>query len=160
LDIEFFKPMGKSSLQSFLPYLNNQRTLLVHNTVSNNEDIDFTKETNLNLYWCLCPNANLYIEDKLPDTDLLINENVKLTLGTDSLASNHQLNILAEMKTLQHAKNISFEKLLSWATINGADFLGIEKDFGTIEVGKTPGLNLIQLSNNFEIESDKVTKLV
>lgn len=160
LDIEFFKPMGKSSLQSFLPYLNNQRTLLVHNTVSNNEDIDFAKKTNPDLYWCLCPNANLYIEDKLPDTDLLIDGKVKITLGTDSLASNHQLNILAEMKTLQHAKNINFEKLLSWATINGADFLGIEKDFGTIEVGKTPGLNLLQLSNNFEIESDKVTKLV
>ncbi|WP_421945920.1 amidohydrolase family protein [Pedobacter sp.] len=160
LDIEFFKPTAKSSLQSFLPYLNSLKTLLVHNTVSNKEDIDFAKKTNPDLYWCLCPNANLYIEDKLPDVDLLVNEKVKITFGTDSLASNHQLNILAEMKTLQAAKNINFEKLLSWATINGADFLGIEKDLGTIEIGKKPGLNLIQLSNNFEIESDKVTKLV
>lgn len=160
LDIGFFKPTSKSSLQSFLPYLNNQKTLLVHNTVSNKEDIDFAKKTNPDLYWCLCPNANLYIEDNLPDVDLLMEENVKITLGTDSLASNHQLNILAEMKTLQAAKNIDFEKLLSWATVNSANFLGIEKDFGTIEIGKKPGLNLIQLSDNFKIESDRVTKLV
>jgi len=160
LDIQFFKPTGKSSLQSFLPYIKNQKTLLVHNTVSNKEDVDFAKKTNPDLYWCLCPNANLYIEDKLPDIDLLINESVKITLGTDSLASNHQLNILSEMKILQRAKNINFEKLLSWATINGADFLGKEKELGTIEIGKTPGLNLIQLSDNFEIESDKVTKLL
>ena len=143
-----------------MPYLNNQKTLLVHNTVSNKEDIDFAKKTNPDLYWCLCPNANLYIEDNLPDVDLLMEENVKITLGTDSLASNHQLNILAEMKTLQAAKNINFEKLLSWATVNSANFLGIEKDFGTIEIGKKPGLNLIQLSDNFKIESDRVTKLV
>ena len=84
---------------------------------------------------------------------------MKITLGTDSLASNHQLNILAEMKTLQSLKKVEFEKLLQWATINGAEFLGLEDQFGTIEVGKSPGLNLIQLSKDFEIESDRVIKL-
>ncbi|WP_316737828.1 amidohydrolase family protein [Pedobacter aquatilis] len=160
LDIGFFEATGKSSLQSFLPYISNLKTLLVHNTVSNKEDIDFAKQTNPNLYWCLCPNANLYIENSLPDVDLLIKENVKITLGTDSLASNHQLNIMAEMKTLQQKKNVSFEKILKWATLNGAEFLALDKDLGTIEIGKKPGLNLIQLSEDFEIKTDKVIKLV
>ncbi|MCZ4224396.1 amidohydrolase family protein [Pedobacter rhodius] len=160
LDIRFFKPTGKTSLQSWLPYIKKQRTLLVHNTVSSKADIEFAKQSHPDLYWCLCPQANLYIENTLPDVDLLIEENVKLTLGTDSLASNHQLNILSEMKTLQQHKNVAFEKLLLWGTLNGAEFLGVNNRFGSIEPGKKPGLNLIQLSEDFVIESDKVIKLI
>ncbi|MFC3560955.1 amidohydrolase family protein [Pedobacter jamesrossensis] len=160
LDISFFQPSGKTSLQSWLPYIKKQKTLLVHNTVSSKADIKFARQKHANLYWCLCPQANLYIENSLPDVDLFIDENVKVTLGTDSLASNQQLNILSEMKTLQEQKHVDFEKLLQWATINGAEFLGLEKKIGTIEKGKSPGLNLIQLSEDFIIEDDGVIKLI
>ena len=85
---------------------------------------------------------------------------MKITLGTDSLASNHQLNILSEMITLQKHKQVTFEKLLSWATINGAEFLALDKELGTIEPGKKPGLNLIQLSADCIIESDNVERLI
>jgi len=160
LDISFFKPTNKTSLQTWLPYVNGQKTLLVHNTVSSRDDIIFSKENNRNLYWCLCPQANLHIENSLPDVDLLMEENVKITLGTDSLASNHQLNILSEMITLQKHKQVDFEKLLNWATINGAEFLELDQQLGTIEAGKKPGLNLIQLSADFIIENDKVKRLI
>lgn len=160
LDISFFAPTKKTSLQTWLPYMKEQKTLLVHNTVTNRADIAFAKESNDNLYWCLCPQANLYIENALPDVDLLIEENVKITLGTDSLASNHQLNILSEMITLQKYKNVTFEKLLRWATINGAEFLELDQQIGTIAIGKKPGLNLIQLSADFKIESDQVRRLI
>ncbi|RZL35174.1 MAG: amidohydrolase [Pedobacter sp.] len=160
LDISFFKPSGKTSLKTWLPFIKKQKTLLVHNTVSVKEDVDFAKQNHPELYWCLCPQANLYIENALPDVDLLIEENVKITFGTDSLASNHKLNILSEMKILQERKNVDFEKLLRWGTLNGAEFLNLESKFGTIEVGKTPGLNLIQLSEDFIIESDEVKKII
>ncbi|TBO39739.1 amidohydrolase family protein [Pedobacter kyonggii] len=160
LDISFFTSSKKTSLQTWLPYIKEQKTLLVHNTVSGKADITFAKENNSNLYWCLCPQANLYIENALPDVDLLIEENVKITLGTDSLASNHQLNILSEMITLQKYKQVAFEKLLRWATINGAEFLELDQQIGTIEVGKKPGLNLIQLSADYIIESDQVKRLI
>ncbi|KQM72549.1 amidohydrolase [Pedobacter sp. Leaf216] len=160
LDISFFLPTQKTSLQSCLPYLKEQKTLLVHNTVTSKADIQFAKANNGKLYWCLCPQANLYIENALPDVDLLIAENVKITLGTDSLASNHQLNILSEMITLQKHKKVDFEQLLTWATINGAEFLELDRQTGTIAVGKKPGLNLIQLSADFTIESDQVQRLI
>jgi len=160
LDIAFFEPSRKTSLQSWLPYVKKQKTLLVHNTVSSKADVEFAKQSHPDLYWCLCPQANLYIENSLPDVNLFIEEGIKITLGTDSLASNHQLNILSEMKTLQQHKNIDFENLLLWATFNGAEFLGLNDRFGSIEVGKIPGLNLIQLSEDFVIESEKVTKLI
>jgi len=160
LDISFFQPTGKTSLQSWLPAIHHSKVLLVHNTQTSQEDILFAKQNKLELYWCLCPQANLYIENMLPDVDLFIKEDVKITLGTDSLASNHQLNILSEMKTLQEKKFISFENLLRWATLNGAAFLNLDDQLGSIEVGKKPGLNLIQLSADFKIKSDVVVKLI
>lgn len=159
IDISHFKASGKSSLQSWLQQFDKKKMLLVHNTFSNNADVKFAEQANPNLFWCLCPQANLYIEDVLPDVDLLRNENVKITLGTDSLASNTELNILAEMQTLQQHKNVPFENLLMWATKNGAEFLNLDDKLGSIEIGKKPGLNLIQLSSDFKILSKKVVRL-
>ncbi len=159
---DFFKQLGiaqsdahnsrKNALQYHLPQLPKTiNTLLVHNTFSNKLDLDFAKQQHQKLYWCLCPNANLYIEDTLPDIDLFMDEELKITLGTDSLASNHQLNILAEMKVLQDHKQIAFNDSIIWATLNGAEFLGIDSEFGSFEIGKKPGVNLIKLDSEGKI---------
>lgn len=149
LNIDFFEATGKTSLVSYLPKLSTaQKTLLVHNTFTSKSDLDFASAHHQFLYWCLCPNANLYIEDKLPELQLLREANVKITLGTDSLASNDQLSIIEEMKTLQDHFKISFDELLKWATWNGAAFLGIEDHFGSLTVGKTPGIVLLEVAGN------------
>jgi len=50
---------------------------------------------------------------------------------------------------------------MEWGTINGAKFLGIDEDKGTLEVGKTPGLNLITGVDGLNLTPDsKVVKLV
>lgn len=150
---------GENSLRYHLPKLSKKvNTLLVHNTFSSKADVDFAKQTHQKIYWCLCPNANIYIESNLPDVDLLKNEDLKITLGTDSLASNHQLNILAEMQTLQDQKNISFEECLRWATLNGAEFLGIDAQYGSLEKGKKPGIILIGLAEEGMIKKETTIK--
>jgi len=140
--IKTWKPTGKNSLPSYLTQFSpHQKTLLVHNTYTSLEDVTFAKNYSGNIYWCFCPNANLYIENSLPNFDLFINE--KCTIGTDSLASNWSLSILDELKTIHKtAPIIPLEKLIQWATFNGAEFLGFEQ-LGSIEIGKSPGLNLI-----------------
>jgi len=144
LDIDFYEASGKTSLQTFLPMLSDkQKTLLVHNTFTSKADVEFAEAYHPNLYWCLCPNANLYIENRLPDVDMLRNAGVKITLGTDSLASNNRLSIFAEMQTLQINFGIDFDDLLKWGTINGAEFLGVEERYGSLEPGKRPGINLV-----------------
>ncbi len=114
-----------------------------------------------NLFWCTCPNANLYIENKLPGYNNFIAENVCITIGTDSLASNRSLSVLDELKTIaKHYPEISLQTLLLWATKNGADFLGF-KQLGTIEKGKKPGLNLLKNMDGLKIsEKTEVQKLV
>jgi cytosine/adenosine deaminase-related metal-dependent hydrolase len=119
---------------------------------------EYMRTGEIEITLCLCPKANLYIENRLPNIPLFVNEGMKLTLGTDSLASNDSLSILEEMKTIsKHFPQISFETMLNWATKNGAELLGMEKEIGTIEKEKTPGLNLIKgMDDKFHL-SEKVS---
>ncbi len=140
-----WKPTGKSSLQSTLPHLPKEnKLLLVHNTFTSQEDVLFANNYNKNIFWCFCPNANLYIENKLPDINLFLQNNCTITLGTDSYASNWSLSIWDEIKAIQkHFPKIELQEILKWSTLNGAKFLGIENTLGSIEKNKKPGLNLI-----------------
>ena len=149
IDVSFFKPSGKSSLQTYLSkFLNNQSVILVHNVHTSEDDILFAKNSGKKIHWCLCPNANLYISGQLPNIDLLMNNDCNIVLGTDSLASNHQLSILEEMKTIQkHFPQIKMEKMLQWATSNGAKALQMDTLLGSFEKGKKPGV--IKVENNF-----------
>ncbi|HEY6503365.1 MAG TPA: amidohydrolase family protein [Chitinophagaceae bacterium] len=144
IDISSFKPSGKSSLQSYLPkFLKNQSVILVHNVHTTEDDLLFAKEYDNKLTWCFCPNANLYITGQLPAVDLFTKHGYDIALGTDSLASNHQLSILEEIKTLRnHFPGISANQLLTWATINGAKALQMENLLGSFEKGKQPGVVL------------------
>jgi cytosine/adenosine deaminase-related metal-dependent hydrolase len=162
LDITFFEAQGKTSLQTYLPLLSPlAKTLLVHNTFTSKADLDFAAALHSRLYWCLCPNANLYIENKLPDISLFKAAGIKMTLGTDSLASNHQLSILDEMRVLQEQKGVAFDELLLWATLNGAEFLSKDSEFGSFEKGKKPGINLIEMMDDGVITTDtRVRRLV
>lgn len=146
-DIKFYHPSGKTSLQTYLPLLSPAlKTLLVHNTYTSAADIAYATGIHPNLYWCLCPRANLYIENMLPDVDLLRAAGLRITLGTDSLASNDGLSILSEINLLQKRFDVPVEELLTWATFNGAEFLGIEERFGSFEIGKQPGINLVDFT--------------
>ena len=149
IDVSFFKPSGKSSLQTYLSkFLHNQSVILVHNVHTSEEDVLFAKNSGKKNHWCLCPNANLYISGQLPNIDLLMNNDCNIVLGTDSLASNHQLSILEEMKTIQkHFPQIKMEKMLQWATSNGAKALQMDTLLGSFEKGKKPGV--IKVENNF-----------
>lgn len=118
--------------------------ILVHNTFADRTTIKKVRKRK-NLFWCLCPNANLYIEDQVPPVDLLIEEGCTMVTGTDSLASNDRLSILDELKTLHRFYPwVPLQELVGWATINGARALGEEAQYGTIRRGKKPGLLLLQ----------------
>jgi len=127
-----FITTGVSSLRSYLPYFNHGQTIiLVHNTYTTREDIDWAMDLaakrGLKLYCCLCPNANLYIENHLPDLRMLWDSGIPIIIGTDSYSSNDQLTISSELAVIQqHFPDIPKEYLYRWATINGAAALGIE----------------------------------
>ncbi|MEO5999944.1 MAG: amidohydrolase family protein [Chitinophagaceae bacterium] len=148
INAEAFKSTGKTSVQSYLPWLNKAAgIILVHNTYIHAEDILFALgDTNspINHSFCICINANRYIQSANPPINLLRNLNATITLGTDSYASNKQLNILEEMKTIHREfAEIPLAEILQWATINGAKALNMQDKLGSFDSGKQPGIVLI-----------------
>jgi cytosine/adenosine deaminase-related metal-dependent hydrolase len=144
MDASAFQPSQTNSLEAYLPFFQQQKIILVHNTFTSEADVKFAQQQPELLYWCLCPNANLYIENRLPDIPMLRKLNCNITLGTDSLASNHQLSIWEEISTVRrHFPEIPLEEVLQWATSNGAKALGIQDNYGTFKVGTRPGIVLI-----------------
>jgi len=155
-----FPVTGLSSIRSVLPHFNNGQTIfLIHNTFMPEEDVLFAKEyankNGLTLIWCLCINANLYIENKTPPIEMFIKHNCPLVLGTDSYSSNWQLSIAKEIQSIIRATASSrgtnegwLKQVLQWATINGAKALRWNDDLGSFEKGKKPGVTLIETNFN------------
>lgn len=141
IDYSSFNASGKSSLQTYGEWIDPTHPLiLVHNTTSQKEDVAYAVARFSNLFFCLCPHANLYIENKLPNVTLLTGMNVNICIGTDSLASNHQLSVLSELLLLHEHFGISWEALLQWGTMNGARALQMDKIIGSFEIGKKSGI--------------------
>lgn len=114
------------------------RIIYVHNTYSNQEEM---AKLGTRPYYCLCPKANLFIEGRLPELQHLESMADQIVIGTDSLASNDSLSILDEVLVLhKNGPEIPLESLLKWATLNGAKALDMETEYGSFEVGKSPGV--------------------
>lgn len=166
IDISFFKPTGKTSLQTWLPYFTKEQSiLLIHNVTTSAQDFEFIKRTTHSaqraIFFCLCPNANLYISNTLPDVEMLMKHTDNIVLGTDSLASNDQLSILEEIKTLQqNCKDLDLATLLKWATSNGAKALQMNDRLGSFEKGKQPGLILIDGIENIKVNDNTLEKRI
>ncbi|MBL7919762.1 MAG: amidohydrolase family protein [Bacteroidia bacterium] len=154
-DISWFKAPGCSSLQTYINTFNDQKTMLVHNTFSTQADVAMA--AGKNCFFCFCPNANLYIENKLPNYTLFKEHHNSLCLGTDSLASNDSLDLVAEANVIFKNSNVfSLETILQMMTFNNASALNLESDFGSLIPGKNAGLNLV----NFENDQLKLTKKI
>ena len=157
ISLDQFEATGKSSIYYALANMNPaNRTLFVHNTLTKAADIQAAQAWSPNTFWATCPNANLYIENRLPDYAAFIAAGARMTIGTDSLTSNWQLSILEEMKTIaRYQSYVPFETLLQWATLNGAQALGFDDTLGSVGIGKTPGLVLLQgLTPNWKLGAD------
>jgi len=146
IDTAWFNAPKINSLQYYQDALGKQQTLMVHNTFSTKKDIDLVSDKNI--FWCFCSNANLYIENKLPDYTLFGELKNKISLGTDSLASNHSLSLISEANILLANSNFKFEEILTALTFNGALSLNLQYNFGTFIPNKNSGLNLIAYTKN------------
>jgi len=133
---------GKPSIYTLFDQMDAQcKTLMVHNTLTRDSDIKAADAWSKSVYWATCPNANLYIENRLPDYQVFQSANAKVCIGTDSLTSNWQLDIWEEVKTLLRYKSyLTIDEVLQWATLNGAEALSMDDQLGSLTPGKQCGL--------------------
>ena len=142
---------GGSSLRYFIDRLQKahpapfeERILLVHEVCMDQEGIDEVKRVMRRPFVALCPCSNIFIHNALPPVDLMRRNSLRLTVGTDSLSSNDDLDIVRELYCLQgHVEGLSLGELLTWACRNGAEFLGKEAELGSIGIGQRPGIVFI-----------------
>jgi len=166
IPLDDFEATGQHSIYYAMQNMDPEcRTIFVHNTLNTAEDITAAQAWGKNgVYWATCPNANLYIENRLPNYQLFIDAGAKMTIGTDSLTSNWQLSMLEELKTIsKYQSYVPLTTLLTWATINGAEALQFEEDLGSISIGKRPGLVLMsglsgENRENFRIGEETCVK--
>ena len=139
---------GTSSLLYFLDRLEkvhsapfDEHILLVHEVCMDAEGIAAVKAKLRHPFIALCPLSNIYIHDALPPVELLRGSGLTLTVGTDSLSSNDDLDMVSELFCLQeNFPQLSLEEMLGWACTNGAAFLGKEDVLGRLEAGMRPGI--------------------
>lgn len=141
---------GKSSLLYFIDRLKDahpvpfkEHILLVHECCMTEEGLKAIGEVMENAYVALCPCSNIFIHNALPPVEIMRDSTVKLTVGTDSLSSNDDLDIVRELFCLQeNFPDIPLAEMLVWSSRNGADFLGKE-ELGRLSEGARPGIVLI-----------------
>ncbi len=166
ISLDAFEATGQPAINYALAHMDPAcRTLFVHNTMSTPADIAAAHAWGRNgVYWATCANANLYIENRLPNYQHFLDADAKVTIGTDSLTSNWHLSILEELRTISRYQSyVPFATLLQWATLNGAEALQYDDELGSIEIGKTPGLNLLtglegDGPDNFSIGNETTVK--
>jgi cytosine/adenosine deaminase-related metal-dependent hydrolase len=145
ISLDHFVATGETAIFYALQHLDREKKwLFVHNIFTTGEEIQVAQALNPDMYWGTCPNANLYIENRLPDYKTFLEYGAKMCIGTDSLTSNWSLSIMDEMQTmLRYNSYLDFEEVLRWATLNGAEALGFDTELGSFDQGKRPGVNLL-----------------
>lgn len=143
---------AKRLVGSIPPY---RRLLLVHNCLVKREDVELlTTHFEPPVYWALCPASNHYISRLTPPLELLREVGARICIGTDSLASNHSLSMVEELRRLE---GVPLWERLDWATRRGAEALGLASMMGSIEPGKRPGVVLIEGADLRRMELKEAT---
>ena len=87
-------------------------------------------------------------------------KNLKITVGTDSLASNDTLSVLEELKLIQkNFSHIPTNELLTWACKNGAEFFGYD-ELGSFKAGSKPGVVLIENVDGIQLTPESKVKVL
>ncbi|MGD9900063.1 MAG: amidohydrolase family protein [Calditrichaceae bacterium] len=116
-------------------------TLLVHGVQVSDQDIEVIKSAGSSV--CVCPRSNAFLDVGEAPVRKYINAGVPLCVGTDSLASNFDLDVLNELRFLKSHSGIKDSgMLIKMGTLNGARALGKESEYGSIEAGKKARFNI------------------
>ncbi len=94
----------------------------------------------------LCPRSNEYLHTGNAPVSRILAAGARVGLGTDSSASNTNLDLLEEARALKRlAPDLTAERLLRILSIEGAEVLGLEDVFGSLEPGKQADVAVWQI---------------
>ncbi len=126
--------------------------MLAHATYVDESDLEYFKDKDV--HFIHNPISNLNLGCGIADITKY-KKYVNVCLGTDGQGSGNNLNLLYHMSLVDLLQQGLYEdstvmssyEVLKMATINGAKALGLEKEIGSIEVGKKADIILIDLKD-------------
>ncbi len=129
------------------------RTQCVHMTDLGEQDIALLAATGAHVVHC--PQSNMKLASGICPVTRLLASGVNVALGTDSAASNNDLNLFGEMQSAallaklhsEDAAALPASDALAMATINGARALGLDELIGSLEPGKLADIIAVDLDN-------------
>ncbi len=139
----------------------------VHMTHLEDEEIDLLASCKANVVHC--PKSNMKLASGFCLTQNLLEHDINVALGTDSCASNDNLDVMSDMQVAallakavsNNAVALPAAQALRCATINGAKALGIDHITGSLEAGKSADISVIDFSKiNSQPMYDPVGQLV
>ena len=124
--------------------------VLAHCVQLNNSEMDVLSQTGTNV--AHCPSSNLKLGSGFAPIVEMLRRGISVSLGADGAPCNNRLDMFTEMRTaaliqkaLHGAEALPALQMLRMATIDGARALGLDKEIGSIEVGKRADLTLLNL---------------
>ncbi|MDG4476587.1 amidohydrolase family protein [Thiovibrio frasassiensis] len=138
--VDSFTPPGMGAVR-YLDSLGvlDAQTLCVHAVHVDEEEISLLAARGGAV--CLCPASNRYMGVGTAPVEKMLAQGIPLVLGTDSLASNPQLNLWQEMQVLrQDHPALAPEAVFAMASVNGSRLLGLGGRLGTVAPGVSSSL--------------------
>ncbi len=125
----------------------------VHMTQLQEDEIELFAQSGANAVHC--PESNLKLASGFCPSARMLQTGINLALGTDSAASNNDLDMFSEMRTAAllakgvagDASALPAATALRMATYNGAVALGISEETGSLEVGKYADITAVDLGS-------------
>ncbi len=121
------------------------RSLIIHGNYLSDEELDFIASFRDRMAVVYCPRTHAYFQhDAYPLTKML-SRNIRIAVGTDSLASNPTLSIWDELTAIANQHSLAADTLLQMATVNGAWGLGLTDGSGTLQRNAPADLAFVEL---------------
>jgi len=113
------------------------RALVIHGNYLDVEEIAFVAERRARMSVVYCPRTHAYFgHDRYPLPEML-KAGVRVVLGTDSRASNPDLDLLQDLRFVaRRHPHVPPREIMHMATIAAATALGIDDRKGSLAVGK------------------------
>lgn len=151
-DLGAWTPDWQPPASGALAYLENvgfahRRMVVVHGTQLAPAELDRLAAWDATLV--TCPRSNGWVGAGVPPVEQFFASGVRVAIGTDSLASNSDLNVFAELAALRRlAPGVSSRRLLAAATVGGAAAIGLEDRLGTVTAGKQAAMIAVDVPSH------------
>ena len=129
------------------------QTQLVHMTQMDDQDIKLVKDNNCHVVHC--PESNMKLASGFCPVAKLLDAGINVAIGTDSAASNNDLDLFGELKTAAllakvvsgNAAALNAHQAIRMATISGAKALGWQDQIGSLEAGKSADIIAVEINS-------------